>query len=97
MQDIVCTNCGNVNDYYTQPANMHVKAICNGCHRYIKMLPQGKEPEIHFGKYKGRKLASLTSREELSWLQWICRNMDSLKPAQKELYLKHLEKNQIGV
>lgn len=96
MVDVVCKNCGLVNDYTTTEAGPHIKAVCNGCDKYIKMLPQAKETVLYFGKYKGRSLESLKEKEELSWVQWACRTC-SMKPVQKEAFLAHLKKNNMGV
>ena len=38
MQSIICHRCGSVDDYYTVPSGPHLKAICNGCGRYIKFI-----------------------------------------------------------
>ena len=93
MEEVICQRCGLVDDYRTTEAGPHIKAICNGCDRYIKILPQHKSTDLtlYFGKYKGRKVSSLTNAQELSWLQWAIENC-SLKPGQKEAFHKQLEK-----
>lgn len=40
MEDVICRNCGSINDYRTSNAGPHVKATCNGCDKYIKFLSQ---------------------------------------------------------
>ncbi len=42
MEDVICRNCGSINDYRTTQAGPHIKATCNGCDKYIKFLPQTK-------------------------------------------------------
>jgi 5-methylcytosine-specific restriction endonuclease McrA len=42
MKDVVCKNCGLINDYTWKPHEMHGKgAWCAGCGKFIKWL--GKE------------------------------------------------------
>lgn len=44
---VICQRCGSVDDYRTVVSGPHIKAICNGCDRYIKFIsradlrPQG--------------------------------------------------------
>jgi hypothetical protein len=44
MEQIICYRCGSVNDYRTVQSGPHIKAICNGCDRYIKFLKQTSTP-----------------------------------------------------
>ena len=79
MSDIICTRCGLVNDYRTEKAGPHIKAVCNGCDRYIKFLPQGnEEPTLYFPKYKGRTVKSMVAPEEISYLKWLLGNVTKL-------------------
>lgn len=41
-KDIVCQRCGSVNDYRAVNSGPHIKAICNGCDRYIKFIPKNE-------------------------------------------------------
>lgn len=41
-KDIICQRCGSVNDYRTVNSGPHIKAICNGCDRYIKFIPKNE-------------------------------------------------------
>lgn len=41
-KDIICHRCGSVNDYRTVNSGPHIKAICNGCDRYIKFIPKNE-------------------------------------------------------
>lgn len=45
MNQIICQRCGSVNDYRTVQSGPHIKAICNGCDRYIKFM---KKSDIDF-------------------------------------------------
>lgn len=37
---MVCQRCGLIDDFYTVPSGPHIKAMCNGCGRYIKFVKQ---------------------------------------------------------
>lgn len=55
-------------------------AWCNNCDGFIKNISQGKPPQIFFGKYKDRFIASMTSEEEITYLKWVeaqpwCKNL----------------------
>jgi hypothetical protein len=41
-KDIICQRCGSINDYRTVVSGPHIKAICNGCDRYIKFIPKNE-------------------------------------------------------
>jgi hypothetical protein len=40
MENVICRNCGSINDYRTSKSGPHIKAVCNSCDKYIKFLPQ---------------------------------------------------------
>lgn len=67
MEEIVCKNCGLVDDYSTEMKSGQNVATCNGCGNYIKNLPQGNPPQIYIGKYKGQFLHDITDTEYLIW------------------------------
>jgi hypothetical protein len=76
MEQVTCKNCGSVNYYRTEKSGQHLKAICNGCDRYIKFLPQNNPVLVMpFGKFKDREIASLTSKEEVEYLNWGVNNL----------------------
>jgi hypothetical protein len=64
--DLTCNHCGLINDYRTEKRAMHLAAICNGCDKHIKFLPQ-EEPRFHFGKYKGTEIRYCTDANYLMW------------------------------
>lgn len=39
-EQIVCRQCGSIDDYRIIPSGPNMKAICNGCDRYIKFIQQ---------------------------------------------------------
>lgn len=91
MQDIICNNCGLINEYQVKQTQLHTTAYCNGCGKYIKHLPkENKDHVIYFGKYKGTPLKDFLTKEHVNWLNWAVNNATTLKPALKEAILKHL-------
>lgn len=66
--EIVCKNCGSVNDYRTEMKNGQNVAHCNACGKYIKNIPYNPHPKLYFGKYKDRLIKDI---EDLNYLQWL--------------------------
>lgn len=89
MQDLICKKCGSVNDYEIRESSLHNTAYCL-CGNYIKHVPKNESPKIHFGKYKGRDISSLTSDEETRYLYWLM-NQD-IKANLKLQIERHLKK-----
>lgn len=82
MEEIICTKCGLINDYRTEPAGPHTKAICNGCNRYIKFITKENKIQIlYFGKYSQTAVKDVS---DLNYLEWLIKNHTSLKPNLKE-------------
>ena len=71
-KDITCKRCGRVNDYKIDK-NVHYKATCK-CGGFLTNISTNKPLTIHFGKYAGRQLDSMTDKDELQYLQWACDN-----------------------
>lgn len=71
VPDVICQHCGNANDFHTIMKSNQNTAWCNGCDRFIKNIPQGNPPVLFFGKYKGRLIATLKSKEEVDYLIWL--------------------------
>jgi transcription elongation factor Elf1 len=74
-EQIVCKNCGLIDDYREQPNGPHVELICNGCDKHIKFASQNKpftdETPMKFGKaHKGVPLGQVPS----SYLSWVLDN-----------------------
>lgn len=91
-ESIVCKRCGLVDDYRTEQAGPHIKAICNGCDQYIKFLPQGHEPTLYFPKYKGRTVKSMNDPEEINYLKWLLGNVTKLDASLANAITEHIEK-----
>lgn len=70
--DVICKNCGSINDYHTEISGPHLKAVCNGCDKYIQFLAQGFTPEtiMFYGKYKGRALKNIPHQ----YFVWLYEN-----------------------
>jgi uncharacterized protein (DUF3820 family) len=81
--EIVCKWCGLLNDYNTvlNPANNGLAAICNGCGRHIKFLPQNKPVQFYIGKYKGTKVSSCDDKDYLKWFLANTNPNDKVKQA----------------
>lgn len=77
---IVCKSCGSVDDYRQEKSGPHVKAVCNGCDKYIQFLPQGFTGEslMYFGKYKDKKLKDIPP-DYFIWLYENTKVSGSLK------------------
>jgi hypothetical protein len=64
--EVVCKNCGLVNDYSTELKSGQNVATCNGCGKYIKSIPYS-EPQLYVGKYKGIPISKITDKGYLTW------------------------------
>ena len=71
--DIVCNNCGSVNDFRTEKKANNLVAYCLGCGRYIKNIPYSA-PSLYFGKYKNTKIKDFTTPEMMNYLHWALYN-----------------------
>lgn len=71
MPEIICQNCGSINDYRTVMKSNQNTAWCNGCDKFIKNISQGKPPMLYFGKYKGRLISTLNDEDEIKYLKWV--------------------------
>lgn len=79
-KQVVCTNCGLVDDYSTELKANNLVAHCNGCGKFITNIPY-QVPMFYFGKYKGIPIASI---EDLSYLQWAIKNIEKLSAHVRE-------------
>ncbi len=74
--EVICPNCGLVNDYtITEKANNNV-CTCNGCKTFLGNKPKGHDAcRIPFGKYKDRLIhdIALTDVPYLLWYYRECR------------------------
>lgn len=71
IPDITWQNCGSINDFRTVMKSNQNTAWCNGCDKFIKNMPQGKPPVLHFGKYKDRLISTMLNKEEVEYLTWL--------------------------
>jgi hypothetical protein len=81
MDDIVCKNCGLINDYRVERKANNDVATCNGCGKFIKNIPYSK-PALFFGKYAGKPIENYENGE-VSYLKWV-RNTPGIWDKQAE-------------
>jgi len=86
---VICKKCGTEDFYFEEKRGPHLTAICGGCGSYIKHLGQDKPFVIPFGKYKGRVLSSMISKEETQYLWWLV-EQDFCKKNMEDKIRKHL-------
>jgi hypothetical protein len=79
--EIICPNCGLVNDYtITEKANNSV-CTCNGCDKFLGNKPKDISGQtLPFGKHKGRLIKDVAI-EDLPYLLWYFREcQEKLSP-----------------
>ena len=82
MENMVCNRCGSIDDFRKEKAGIHVKAICNGCDSYIKMIPQNGPAKFYIGKYKGTMISKC---DDKNYLTWFLENTDPKKKIKKAI------------
>lgn len=88
--EIICNRCGLINDYKVVEKSNQRTAWCNGCGNYIKNIPHGNKPTLHFGKYKSRTIESMRNKDEVNYLNWLYSSTIKLNPILKEAIKKQL-------
>lgn len=71
IPSLTCKKCGTIDEVVISEQGNHVRADCRACGAFIKFVPQGKPPVLYFGKYKGREISTLKSKEEVDYLNWV--------------------------
>ena len=71
MEEIICNNCGPVNDYIVERKANNDVATCSRCGRYIKNIPRAV-PMLYVGKYKGIPISEI---EDMNYLKWALKEM----------------------
>lgn len=66
--EIVCKNCGSVDQYRTEMKNNQNVAHCLSCGKYIKNIPYAQTPKLYFGKYKDKPITEI---QDLGYLEWL--------------------------
>lgn len=70
-----CHRCGTCDDIKISKPSLHYKVTCK-CGAYITNVSENKPSALYFGKYKGRSVASMQSKEEIQYLEWgLTQNM----------------------
>lgn len=81
MSDIICINCGSIDDYTIQEKSNNSCAYCNGCGKFIKNIPKNNTEGLRF--YLGKYNQVLISEcEDLNYLEWMVKTV-TLKPNYK--------------
>jgi len=75
MEDVICKNCGVINDCTLTNKSGQMVATCNNCGKYIKNVPYS-EPALYFGKYSGKAINDYFTPDEVNYLHWIRNNPD---------------------
>lgn len=75
MEDIICKQCGSINDYKVERKAHNDVATCNGCGAFIKNIPYA-EPALYFGKFKGKPIKDFVTPDEIRYLYWVRNNPD---------------------
>lgn len=88
--NIICKNCGSIDDYRIGKKANNLVAYCNGCDQFIQNLPYSP-PSLHFGKYKGCIIQNI---HDLDYLQWVINNV-RLSDLNKAAVLKQI--NSLGL
>jgi len=57
--DVICKNCGSINDYRTEMKSNQQVAYCNGCDKFIKNIPY-QEQRFYVGKYFKKLVSEVT-------------------------------------
>lgn len=78
-EEVVCKNCGLIDDYSIVIKSGHQVAFCNGCDNYIKSIAYQDllALRMFMGKYKGKRICDI---DDVSYLRWAYDNMTALKP-----------------
>ncbi len=94
MADVICTNCGSVEDYHIVPKANQQCAYCNTCGAFIKNISYAPQ-KFYFGKYKGKLVNEV---DDIQYLEWFVANT-SPKPTMKEVvenWINHLKGEKHG-
>lgn len=71
MFSTTCKHCGLIDDFRIIRKSNQDTAWCNGCDASMGNAPQGGEPTLYVGKYKGRTIKSMITPDEVGWLKWF--------------------------
>lgn len=74
MEDIICKQCGSVNDYTVERKANNDVATCQ-CGAFIKNIPY-QAPALYFGKHKGKAIKDYQTPDEVNYLHWVRNNPD---------------------
>lgn len=90
-KDSLC-GCGG-NAFVTKQNGPHLSAYCTECGAFIKHVPQNNSMHsMPFGKHKGRKIAEMTTKEDLDYLKWLLDKSDNLKDNLRQPIEAHIKR-----
>lgn len=72
MSDIICLNCGSINEYITTSKGVHLQAHCKVCKTFIQNIAWDV-PRLYFGKYSGKSIKDIAILD-LEYLKWVLQN-----------------------
>jgi len=65
-KEVICKNCGLIDDFsITVKGNNHM-AFCNGCRKFIKNVAY-ESPKLYIGQYKGKLVSEIKDKHYLEW------------------------------
>ena len=71
-KNVVCHNCGLINDYNITVKNSQQVCKCNGCDTYLGNKPRTdvvlRDMSLPFGKHKGKLVFEIDDNNYLLWL-----------------------------
>ena len=65
-EPIVCTQCGVIDDYSTEPKSNQLTARCNSCKAFFKNISYAPA-KFYVGKYKGTLIADCIDKQYMIW------------------------------
>jgi len=94
---LICNHCqaeqdelkADVRKTYLPNGGYHLSVYCHSCNKFIKNLPHSKPQILHFGKHKGKPIATIALEDE-SYLRWL--STQDIKESLKSAILYELER-----
>lgn len=78
--EVICSNCGLVNDYTIIEIGNQRVCHCNGCNNFLGNKPKEsynvKSIVMPFGKYKGQVISQVN---DVPYFRWVLKNVPTLK------------------
>ncbi len=91
MDKITCKKCGSTDYFVKEKSGQHC-CYCLKCGAYIKNKPY-QPAQFYVGKYKGRTVESMKTKDELLYLEWWLENAAKAGGSMREAVIKQLAKH----